>query len=793
MAEEEVAVAAAAGADVSPVQSDHKRKLEDLEPQEEEEEKATAEPQEVPPTEAPVDLNADLNEVQNSVPDAKRPQNGHQVQNLDVKPMENAEQPSEENHQEEKAENPSEGNVEMGNAEHSPIENLETGNAQEPSTENIQTTDGQHSSGGDSQQHTAVISEQGDPSSAQQQPLSEGQTMTRKMEVPNNKVGVLIGKSGDTIRLLQYNSGAKIQITRDAEADRSSSTRPVELIGSLENINKAEKLIKDVIAEADAGGSPSLVARGFGTVQASGAAEQIQIQVPNEKVGLIIGKGGDTIKNLQTRSGARIQLIPQHLPEGDLSKERTVRVTGDKKQIEIAREMIKEVMNQQPVRASPLSGGFNQQGFRPRGPTTGPPQWGGPRAPTTAQGTSYDYQRGGMHPSQNPHYMPPPSYGGYPPQQSAPRGGNFNAGWDHQRPSGPVQPHHSQGGSGYDYYGHGHGQGGHVSDAPTPVPVSNAAPVHGSGSSATQGGYYGGHPQGGPDYGQPPNYQQTAPPQQQGYGHGYEDPKYASAQPVYGGHGNSQPGGPYAAQQPVNTQPGYGQQPYTNKPPAYGMPPQGGPASQTYGPRTGQPGEMPPYQGGPTYGSSMPAQQGYPYAAPSGGPAQQTYPPYGSAPAPNDGYTQQPPLTNPASGYPPQQGAHSGSGYGQQPGVQPAPGYAQGGGPAGGYGPYPSTQQGYGEQPVPNSAGYGYQGTADTGYSNPPTSGYAAPPTAQAGYGQPAPNQAGYEQQQMPQSGGGYGNVPGAAAPPVGGYVKNLSPQPGYSQFDSTQMYGGHH
>lgn len=41
-----------------------------------------------------------------------------------------------------------------------------------------------------------------------------------------------------------------------------------------------------------------------------------------------------------------VQLIPQHLPEGDQSKERTVRVTGDKKQIEMAREMIKEVMNQ---------------------------------------------------------------------------------------------------------------------------------------------------------------------------------------------------------------------------------------------------------------------------------------------------------------------------------------------------------------------------------------------------------------------------------------------------------------
>lgn len=63
------------------------------------------------------------------------------------------------------------------------------------------------------------------------------------------QVGVLIGKAGDTIRYLQYNSGAKIQIMRDAEADRDAPTRPVEIIGTLSSISVAEKLIQAVIAE----------------------------------------------------------------------------------------------------------------------------------------------------------------------------------------------------------------------------------------------------------------------------------------------------------------------------------------------------------------------------------------------------------------------------------------------------------------------------------------------------------------------------------------------------------------
>lgn len=178
----------------------------------------------------------------------------------------------------------------------------------------------------------------------QQEGAATGATNTHTIEVPNNKVGVLIGKNGETIRNLQNSSGAKIQITKDGEVASDALTRPVELVGTQESIDKAEQLIKSVIAEAEAGGSPALIAKGFGPGQSG--SEQFEMSVPDNKVGLIIGKGGETIKNMQTRSGARIQLIPQHPPEGTTLTERTVRVTGNKKQIEAAKELIKQAMNQ---------------------------------------------------------------------------------------------------------------------------------------------------------------------------------------------------------------------------------------------------------------------------------------------------------------------------------------------------------------------------------------------------------------------------------------------------------------
>jgi far upstream element-binding protein len=77
----------------------------------------------------------------------------------------------------------------------------------------------------------------------------DGSTQSRKMDVPNSKVGLVIGKGGETIKYLQQQSGAKIQVARDADSDPRLSTREVEIMGSAEQISHAEQLLKDVIAE----------------------------------------------------------------------------------------------------------------------------------------------------------------------------------------------------------------------------------------------------------------------------------------------------------------------------------------------------------------------------------------------------------------------------------------------------------------------------------------------------------------------------------------------------------------
>lgn len=95
----------------------------------------------------------------------------------------------------------------------------------------------------------ADLKSQASLSSQSSIPVSYGfQGSSKKIEIPNGRVGVIIGKGGETIKYLQLQSGAKIQVTRDMDADLNSTTRMVELMGTPEQISKAEQLITDVLA-----------------------------------------------------------------------------------------------------------------------------------------------------------------------------------------------------------------------------------------------------------------------------------------------------------------------------------------------------------------------------------------------------------------------------------------------------------------------------------------------------------------------------------------------------------------
>ena len=68
------------------------------------------------------------------------------------------------------------------------------------------------------------------------------------------------------------------------------------------------------------------------------------IAVPNDCVGLIIGKGGDTIRHLQQKSGCKIQVAKREIPNSSL---RNVFIEGlNPERFEISRVLIQQIVHE---------------------------------------------------------------------------------------------------------------------------------------------------------------------------------------------------------------------------------------------------------------------------------------------------------------------------------------------------------------------------------------------------------------------------------------------------------------
>ena len=80
---------------------------------------------------------------------------------------------------------------------------------------------------------------------------------------------------------------------------------------------------------------------GMGGVGGVGGVESEDMTVPDRMVGLIIGRGGESISRLQAESGAKIQMSPQAM---EMSNERLCTLTGPRAAIERAKELINAIV-----------------------------------------------------------------------------------------------------------------------------------------------------------------------------------------------------------------------------------------------------------------------------------------------------------------------------------------------------------------------------------------------------------------------------------------------------------------
>ncbi|CAK7214848.1 hypothetical protein SEUCBS140593_002329 [Sporothrix eucalyptigena] len=206
--------------------------------------------------------------------------------------------------------------------------------------------------------------------------LAEGEECIQIM-IPDRTVGLIIGRGGETIRDLQERSGCHINIV--GESKSVSGLRPVNLIGGRAETTHAKELIMEIVDSDTRNGGPGGPGgpgggggppfRGPGGYQGGGGygggggyqggggggGDRINdsIFVPAEAVGMIIGKGGETIREMQSSTGCKINVSQT---PGANENEREIGLIGTREAIERAKVSIEEKV--EAVRQKNSGGGY---------------------------------------------------------------------------------------------------------------------------------------------------------------------------------------------------------------------------------------------------------------------------------------------------------------------------------------------------------------------------------------------------------------------------------------------------
>jgi len=142
-------------------------------------------------------------------------------------------------------------------------------------------------------------------------------------------VGRIIGKGGEMIRDLQARSGCRIDVNQNVP---SGSPRIITYRGkSVRDIDFAKKLVAMLCNKKDGGEYIDLPL---------GQATMKQVQVPKSTIGRIIGRGGEMIREVQSKSHARIQIDHSGEYAALDTDHRLVTITGTDDAVSSAEEMI---------------------------------------------------------------------------------------------------------------------------------------------------------------------------------------------------------------------------------------------------------------------------------------------------------------------------------------------------------------------------------------------------------------------------------------------------------------------
>lgn len=146
--------------------------------------------------------------------------------------------------------------------------------------------------------------------------IKTSRVITIETKIPKSSVGVIIGRGGSNIKKIQEECNARISFKDEGE---NENFRTCIIKGSAEATQMAEALILEMIWNQP-------------------VIEVVEMWVPSRAVGRIIGRCGETIRNISKASNARINV------ENNVNKKNETRIVikGSTEQIAVAKSLIQD-------------------------------------------------------------------------------------------------------------------------------------------------------------------------------------------------------------------------------------------------------------------------------------------------------------------------------------------------------------------------------------------------------------------------------------------------------------------
>jgi len=158
--------------------------------------------------------------------------------------------------------------------------------------------------------------------------------------IPSEFAGAIIGPGGATIKSISEQSGAKV--TMNNKSSQSTAERLIKISGTKGSCVSSTSLILNQLVITALGGD-SIQTNTQSSGSASVLAVTLQIAVPNNLVGNIMGKNGSRLEQIKDSTGADITVSGRgEYIEG--TQNRLVTITGPSRQAYNAKKMVEECL-----------------------------------------------------------------------------------------------------------------------------------------------------------------------------------------------------------------------------------------------------------------------------------------------------------------------------------------------------------------------------------------------------------------------------------------------------------------